>query len=746
MNGDKRNLTKEEKWVDGQSLKDFGLVVKEKINKSVETRLDKGSYIGTADDLKAEIDGKLGVKNKAESSKEADVAGKLKTPVNINGVAFDGSSSITIEDSTKTPKTEFDAYKEEIATSKLDSGEVSPEYNSAKKIEDKIKALEAKTSGEFLEKGGYEGTAQDLKNYTDTKVASLVESAPETLDTLKELAGALGNDPNFATTVSNQIGSKLDKGGYSGTAQDLKSEIDTKLNSSTFESEKASIVESVNTKLDKGSYSGSAQDLKNEIDTKQPKGNYSVEGHTHDYLPLSGGQMTGSMIVQHNGGIKFPDSEGALHWLIHNNSGNEIGLGYDANKPIRVYSDMEIHNSQTFSIKKGSITKVNFPNEYGNPIYMLDKAGEWHYGIGANNKNDRQIRYGSCNITNGTWNEADNNFKHIFDGNLYANSGSNIVYHTGNFNGLVFKGKTSQETIDDTNVANGIYDIREIDLIGQGAGVYYTVFSDGNYETGGKSQLAFNYQFGYDKEMFFRTSNATEWEGGWKKVWHSGNFNPNTKIGINGAVMDANATLSHSSLVKVNFSSSYGKAIYMLDKPGARYFGIGSTGENQEIRYGACDISNGNWESVHNDYKHRFDGNIYANNSNLVWHEGNFDPNSKLNISGGTINGDLTVTGNFLSSGNVSAYSDIKFKSDIKPIENALDKVMQIGGYTYEMEGHTKRTTGVIAQEVQKVLPEVITEDKDGNLAVAYANMVGLLIEAIKEQQKQIEELKRGGK
>ena len=51
----------------------------------------------------------------------------------------------------------------------------------------------------------------DAKSYTDTKVASLVSSAPETLDTLQELADALGNDPNFATTVATQIGGKVDK-------------------------------------------------------------------------------------------------------------------------------------------------------------------------------------------------------------------------------------------------------------------------------------------------------------------------------------------------------------------------------------------------------------------------------------------------------------------------------------------------------------------------------------------------------
>lgn len=54
-------------------------------------------------------------------------------------------------------------------------------------------------------------TQQSVKAYTDTRIASLVSSSPETLDTLQELAAALGNDPNFATSIANSIGLKLDK-------------------------------------------------------------------------------------------------------------------------------------------------------------------------------------------------------------------------------------------------------------------------------------------------------------------------------------------------------------------------------------------------------------------------------------------------------------------------------------------------------------------------------------------------------
>ena len=99
--------------------------------------------------------------------------------------------------------------------------------------------------------------------------------------------------------------------------------------------------------------------------------------------------------------------------------------------------------------------------------------------------------------------------------------------------------------------------------------------------------------------------------------------------------------------------------------------------------------------------------------------------------------------GNTIASGNVGAYSDIKLKDNIEVIENAIEKVQAIRGITYnrkDIEGNP-RQTGVIAQEVEKVLPEAV-DTKEDIKNVAYGNMVGLLIEAIKEQQAQIDELR----
>ena len=101
--------------------------------------------------------------------------------------------------------------------------------------------------------------------------------------------------------------------------------------------------------------------------------------------------------------------------------------------------------------------------------------------------------------------------------------------------------------------------------------------------------------------------------------------------------------------------------------------------------------------------------------------------------------------GNFTASQNVTAYSDIKLKDNIDIITQPIEKVKALRGVSYnrnDVPGNP-RQVGVIAQEVEKVLPEVVSYNEETDTkSVAYGNMVGLLIEAIKEQQEQIEALK----
>jgi len=95
-------------------------------------------------------------------------------------------------------------------------------------------------------------------------------------------------------------------------------------------------------------------------------------------------------------------------------------------------------------------------------------------------------------------------------------------------------------------------------------------------------------------------------------------------------------------------------------------------------------------------------------------------------------------------SGDIVAYSDRNIKTNIEIIPNALEKVARIGGYTFNrIDGGSERRTGVIAQEIQEVLPEAVYTTENGTLTVAYGNMVGLLIEAIKEERTKREELEK---
>lgn len=115
-----------------------------------------------------------------------------------------------------------------------------------------------------------------------------------------------------------------------------------------------------------------------------------------------------------------------------------------------------------------------------------------------------------------------------------------------------------------------------------------------------------------------------------------------------------------------------------------------------------------------------------------------------LVVSGGntTIGGNGTTTGNLTAQGNVTAYSDARLKEDILEIEDALNKVMQLRGVTYLTKGDlSNRRAGVIAQEMREVLPEVVFEDAEGYMHVAYGNIVSLLINAVKELSRKVDAL-----
>jgi hypothetical protein len=112
----------------------------------------------------------------------------------------------------------------------------------------------------------------------------------------------------------------------------------------------------------------------------------------------------------------------------------------------------------------------------------------------------------------------------------------------------------------------------------------------------------------------------------------------------------------------------------------------------------------------------------------------------------------LQVSGDIIAN-SIAGSSDIRFKKDISPIENPLTKVMQLRGVNFNWNTDAypqrmfsdKRTMGFIAQEVEKIVPEIVQTENtaEGFKSIQYDKVVALLVEAVKAQQKQIQQLKR---
>ena len=212
------------------------------------TKPDSAGAISTSDTLNAAIgklekalDGKSSTSHNHNSTylgikATAKAANKLATARTINGVSFDGTANITITaapnahnqaSNTINAMTEYTKATESSAIdaadtlnaaigklefkvdSKQDSGDFAQRvhthddrYYTESEINTKITKLQTADTNNL----------KAAKDYTDTKVAALVDSAPETLDTLNELSAALGDDPNFAATMATSLGNKADKG------------------------------------------------------------------------------------------------------------------------------------------------------------------------------------------------------------------------------------------------------------------------------------------------------------------------------------------------------------------------------------------------------------------------------------------------------------------------------------------------------------------------------------------------------
>ena len=140
------------------------------------------------------------------------------------------------------------------------------------------------------------------------------------------------------------------------------------------------------------------------------------------------------------------------------------------------------------------------------------------------------------------------------------------------------------------------------------------------------------------------------------------------------------------------------------------------------------------------DSKLSSSGNITTGGNIIIPDSGNIGSTSDTDAITIANSGNVTFGQDVTVNGDVVISSDARFKSNIVSLGSTLPKLLQIDGKSYEMKG--KQKIGVLAQEIQEVFPELVSEDDNEMLAVNYQGLVPVLINALKDQQNEIDELK----
>jgi hypothetical protein len=129
--------------------------------------------------------------------------------------------------------------------------------------------------------------------------------------------------------------------------------------------------------------------------------------------------------------------------------------------------------------------------------------------------------------------------------------------------------------------------------------------------------------------------------------------------------------------------------------------------------------------------------------SRFSWHRGGAHNETENNPGGGTVAMTLDGSSNLTVTGTITEQSSIRYKENVKPIDNALEKVLQLQGVTYDRkDGTAKNESGMIAEEVAKVIPNLVSYNDEGMVdGIHYSKTVAYLVECIKELNAKIERL-----
>ena len=658
----------------------------------------------------------------------------------------------------------------------------------------------------------------DTSTEVDTKIQNVIGAAPAALDTLNELAASLGDDANFASTVTNGLATKVNTTHLEAN-YDTSAEVDAKIVSNsgngsiTFRTHGEEAVtdaftlnQSSNQQIDipQIRYNDLANlptiptnnnQLANGAGYVTSSGN-TVIGTDAD-IDTSGAQiidkltMTDGVITAHGtrnltlGDLGYTGATNANY--ITNNNQLSNGAGYvtsSGNTVIGTDSDINTsgatvvdqlnmtdgvitsHTTRTMTLADLGYTGATDANKITNNNQLTNGAGY---------QTSSQVNTAIQNVVNGapsalnTLNELaaalgdDSNFASTMTTSLAAKlddseasttnsanklvrrNGSGDIYFRYGFSSYLNMSHTREQRTGDTIFYSSTDDyIRKTDATGMRSSLNVPTRTGGNasgtwgINVTGSAASASSATDATNANKLRQNGNGSAmtfyWNGqtgqpSW--LWGSNNgtdvyvYNP-SNFSVNYAASAGNAdtvdNIHASSFLRSDANDSASGTVTFNGRVNIR--GHLDLSDNEYLYFGSGD-----------------DVEFFCNGSHMYT-----DLNSGIGNwyirDGSTTRFTFDDAGHFTATGDITSSSDIRLKENLVKVESAVSKVNELNGYSYDRKDLGERQYGVVAQEVEKLFPEMVTTDVEGMKGVAYNQLTAVLIEAVKELSAEIEILK----
>jgi len=680
-------------------------------------------------------------------------------------VIIDGASSVLLRDggSTKLQTSSSGVTVTGTATATTFSGDLNGTVNTS--------------TTATTQSAGNNSTKVATTAYVDTAVSNLVDSAPGTLNTLNELADALGDDADFSTTVTNSIAAKLPlSGGTMTGAITIPEYINHTGDGNTvfgFASDDVfRVITGGTTRLDIGS-------------GIEMTGNTAVTGN----ITTTGGDSVAPQInILHDGTNPGTNEElGVIQFQVdYDNSHQDWGkIRLDTNANA-VRTNMEFYVKSASGAEQVALTLEGQSSAVPNttvagtltvegadaitiPDYILHAGDDSKFGFPSND--NFKIRLAgsdkfTMSATTATFNNnvevadldisgtatgdgsglTDLNGSEITTGTIAAARVATLNQNTTGSSGSCTGNAATATTATTATNANNVKTTsvsNSTDYFGVFVDANGTAYQDLHVGSGLKynpsSDILTAGKLTSDTVRIVENAKSTGIDG------TAGAGQACMTITGAGAGNESNITLKivgtdHGSPVKIKMTAEntdgtgVGNGIISYH-PDTDTLGIGQT-------------------TTHNSMAILIDNNDVVSMKNETTFTNGIDVTSAVNSTSKTT-GTVKIAGGvgIVKALNVGqdvvafASSDKRYKDNLQAITNPIDKVKSLTGYTFTWNDKHEQFNGnddigVVAQEVEKVFPEIVDTRDDGYKAVKYEKMVALLIEAVKDQQKQIDELK----